>query len=413
MTSRKTAGSAALALTLAASIAACGSSDSDSGSKPTASTASAAKGPIIIGAAVDDTGFMKPIDQPPLQAAKVQVDKINAAGGVDGRKLEFKVINTQIDPEKTKAAATQLIDDDKADVLWVTCDVDLSTPSIQVGLAKKKLTVAPCIGTDQMGPKRFGDAGKLAYSFGNVAQDEGAAMAKAAIDKGWKTANVTSDKQLVYTQNVCKAFEIGFEKLGGKVVSRQTFTTGDNTINSVVSKINGSKADVNTLCTTAGKDLPAFVTGIRGLGNKTPILGPWAIDGTYWYPKSAAAADNIHLVTYASVFGDDPDAAISELETALKGKGQAPTTGGFITGPQAIDAIVQAIKDNKGSTDGEGLAASLGKLRDFKTSTGAISFSDQFQTVSGREYRVIDVTKGKAKLGGTVKADAPVELPAA
>ena len=42
------------------------------------------------------------------------------------------------------------------------------------------LAIAPCIGTDQMGPKRFGPKGKLAFSFGNVAQDEGSAMAQYA-----------------------------------------------------------------------------------------------------------------------------------------------------------------------------------------------------------------------------------------
>jgi branched-chain amino acid transport system substrate-binding protein len=401
----------AMAIASAVALAACGSS-STSDSSSSSSGAPAAKGPIVIGAAVDNSGFMKPIDQPPLAAAKLEIAKINAAGGVDGRKLVIKEINTQIDPQKTKAAATQLIDNDKADVLWVTCDVDLSTPSIQVGLAKGKLTVAPCIGTDQMGPKRFGDAGKLAYSFGNVAQDEGAAMAKAAIQKGWKSANVIADKQLVYTQNVCEAFSIAFAKMGGTIKNKQTFTTGDNTIQSVVSKVNASKADVNALCTIAAKDLPAFVTGIRGLGNKTPILGPWSIDGTYWLPKSPAAADNIHFVTYASVFGDDPDATVSALQQQLKGEGAAPVTGGFITGPETIDAIAEAIKQNKGDTSGEALAASLGKLRNFKTSTGEISFSDQFHTVSGRTYRIVDIIKGKAKLGGTVKADAPVQLPA-
>jgi branched-chain amino acid transport system substrate-binding protein len=397
-----------------AGLAACGSSDDNASTNGSTSSASssASKGPIVIGAAVDNTDFMKAIDQPPLAAAKLEAEKINAAGGVDGRKIEFKVIDTQIKPDKTQAAATQLIDQDKADVLWVTCDVDLSTPSIQVGLAKKKLTVAPCIGTDQMGPKRFGDAGKLAFSFGNVAQDEGAAMAKAAIGKGWKTANVTADKALVYTQNVCQAFSIAFEKLGGKVVSNQTFTQGDNSIGGVVTKVHGSKADVDTLCTTTGKDLPAFVTGLRGLGDKTPILGPWSIDGTYWLPKSKSASSNIFFVTFASVFGDDPDAEVSKFETQLKDGGQPPATGGFITGPQAVDAIVDAIKKNGGSTDGTKLAATIGALRDFNTSTGAMSFSDQFQTASGRTYRFIEIQNGQGKLVNTVKADAPVELPA-
>ena len=47
-----------------------------------------------------------------------------------------------------------------------------------------KLTVAPCIGTDQMGPKRFGAKGRLAFSFGNVAQDEGSAMAAVRLEQG-------------------------------------------------------------------------------------------------------------------------------------------------------------------------------------------------------------------------------------
>jgi branched-chain amino acid transport system substrate-binding protein len=413
---------AAAGIAAVLAVGACGSSDdggSTSASTTTASSATtagsattASKDPIVIGAAVDNTDFMKSIDQPPLAAAKIEAEKINAAGGVDGRQIVFKEINTQIDPEKTRSAATQLIDDDKADVLWVTCDVDLSTPSIQVGLEKKVLTVAPCIGTDQMGPKRFGDAGKLAFSFGNVAQDEGAVMALAAIDKGWKTANVITDKQLVYTQNVCQAFAVKFAELGGKVVAQESFTTGDNTINGVVSKINKSQADVEALCTTAGKDLPAFITGLRGLGNKTPILGPWSIDGTYWLPKNKSASSNIFFVTFASVFGDDPDAGVSKLESQLKDEGQPSATGGFITGPQTVDAIVEAIKKNNGSTDGTKLAATIGALRDFKTSTGTMSFSDQFQTASGRTYRFIEIQNGQGKLVSTVKADAPVELPA-
>ena len=50
-----------------------------------------------------------------------------------------------------------------------------------------KLTIAPCIGTDQMGPKRFGAKGRLAFSYGNVAQDEGSAMAEYAWRRGWRT----------------------------------------------------------------------------------------------------------------------------------------------------------------------------------------------------------------------------------
>jgi branched-chain amino acid transport system substrate-binding protein len=407
---RLRAAAALFACLSAAGLSACGSSGNHAGASG-GSGSGPATGPIVIGAAVDDTSFLKPTDQPPLAAAKLEIAKINAAGGVDGRRLELKVINTQLDPEKTKSAATELIDSDKSAILWTSCDVDLATPAIQVALTKQVLTVAPCIGTDQMGPKRFGDAGKIAFSFGNVAQDEGAAMALAAQKKGWRTANVITDKSLVYLQNVCQAFTIKFKQLGGQVKAQETFTSGDNTIGGVASKINRSAADVNVLCTTAAKDLPAFVTGLRGLGNQSAIFGPWSIDGEFWLPRSAKAATNIHYVTFASAFGDDPDPKVNALAKQLAATGAAPQTGGFIAGAEAIDALAAAIKENHGSTDADKLAGALRKMRDFKTSVGAISFSDQFSTVFGREYRIIDITDGHAKFGGTVRADQPVTLP--
>ena len=70
-----------------------------------------------------------------------------------------------------------------------------------------KLTVAACIGTDQMGPKRFGAKGRLAFSFGNVAQDEGSAMAEYAWKRGWRSASLATDTVIVYFRNVVQAFE--------------------------------------------------------------------------------------------------------------------------------------------------------------------------------------------------------------
>ena len=114
-----------------------------------------------------------------------------------------------------------------------------------------------------MGPTRFGSAGKLAFSFGNAAQDEGSAMAEYAISRGWKSADVVTDKLLVYFQNVCQGFTNRFEQLGGKIVKQESFTQGDKTINSVVSRVNGEKSNMVAFCTSFAGDQPAFVAGLR------------------------------------------------------------------------------------------------------------------------------------------------------
>ena len=388
-------------------VAGCGDDDDDDGGGGGGGEATAETGPITIGAAVDQTKLMKFFDGPALTAAQIQADQVNAEGGVNGRNIEFKVQNTRLDPARTKAAAVDLIDQG-ADVMWVTCDVDWATPSTQEGIQAGLLTVAPCIGTDQMGPKRFGDAGRLAFSYGNVAQDEGAALAELANEKGWKTANVVTDKAIVYTQNVCQAFKQRFEELGGKVASEESFTEGDGTINNVVSSVNDSKADTIAICATTQQDLPAFVSGVRGGGNTTPIMGPWSIDGSFWLPKSKSVADNIYVITYASVYGDDPDPAVRDLIAKMTKAGQPPATGGFVTGAATVDGLVEAIKKNDGATDGEKLAETTEGFSGLGTVSGDVSFSPEFHSAFGREYRVIEIQNGKPRFTGTVKAGEPV-----
>ena len=129
-----------------------------------------------------------------------------------------------------------------------------------------------------MGPSRFGAPGKLAFSFGNPAQD-GAAVAEYAFSHGWKTADVVTDKLLVYFQNVCTAFTTRFQQLGGKIVDQESFTQGDKTINNVATRVNGKPASVIAFCTSFAADQPAFVDSLRTLDNKTPIIDGWASDG--------------------------------------------------------------------------------------------------------------------------------------
>jgi branched-chain amino acid transport system substrate-binding protein len=391
-------------------ITACGSSKSSSGGSSGGGSSGGAKGkPILIGAAIDFSALMAPTDDPALYGAEIEANKINSQGGVDGHPIKFAIANTQLKPDQTRADALNLVQKG-ANILWVTCDVDFSTPSITVGLASKLLTIAPCIGTDQMGPKRFGSQGKLAFSYGNVAQDEGAADARIAIKQGWKTAVVVTDKQIVYSQNVCQAFTNKFTQLGGKVLSQQTWTQGDHTIANVASRVNGTHADVIQVCTTAAPDISTLVSDVRSAGNKTPFLAPWSLDGTYWMPKDPKISTNFWTDSYTSIYGDDPSPAVKAMIAKLTAEGHAPTTGGFVAGAAAIDGIVAAIKQAGGAADGTKLASIMEGFKNLPTISGDVNFSPQLHTVFGREYRVLEVVNGKGHFKYLIKAGGLAQL---
>jgi branched-chain amino acid transport system substrate-binding protein len=369
----------------------------------------AARAPIVIGAAIDTTGQMSPFNNPALTAAQLEIAKINAGGGVNGRKLKMLTCNTQNSkPDVSTSCASSLIS--KGAVIgWVTCDVDFATPAVLTFLNKRLLTIAPCIGTDQMGPKRFGKKGKLAFSFGNVAQDEGAAMAEYAYKvKHWKSAVTVTDNVIVYFKNIVQAFTNRFKQLGGTIVAAESFTAGDKTIQNVVSRVNQHKADV--IVTSDGfADWPTEVAGIRSLGNNTPIMNSWAGDGTFWYPKNPKVT-NYYYVTYGSVFGDDPSAPVKALIAKMKAKGAPPATGGFLPGAAAIDGIVAAIKRAGGSTNGAKLAGVMEKFRNVPTISGSVSFSPALHSVFGRTYRVMEVQDNTPKVVGQIKASSPAKL---
>jgi branched-chain amino acid transport system substrate-binding protein len=359
-----------------------------------------AKAPITIGWAFDSKGAMAPFDNPALAAAQLRVKQLNAHGGVMGRPLQIKTCDTQGNkPAIAKACAVKLLGEG-ANVIFTTCDVDLAAPVVQEAINRGVLAIAPCIGTDQMGPKRFGPKGKLAFSFGNVAQDEGSAMAQFAWSKGWRTAAVATDTVIVYFKDVTAAFQARFKQLGGKIVDSETYQSlGGSNVQNVVSRVNGKNADV-IVTSTAGAfgALSTLVSGLRSLGNDTPILNSWAGDGTYWLPKSPQVT-NYWFLTFANAFGGDPSKAVNKLAKQVHAG-----TGGFVTGPAAIDGLATAIRRAHGSTNGATLAAVMEKFHRVPTLSGLVSFSAKLHTVFGRHYRVIEINNNKPREIRTITA---------
>ena len=368
--------------------------------------APAAKKPIIIGAAADLTGVMKPFDSAALLAARFEASKINAKGGVNGRKLKIISCDTKIvnPPNSQAKACAQKLLAKGAMALLVTCDVELAAPATQEAINHGKLALGSCIGTDQQGPKRFGPKGRLAFSFGNVAQDEGAAMAQYAVKKKkWKKAIVVTDKSLVYFKDVTAAFKKRFKALGGKVVRDDSFVQGQNQVPALVNRIRSTRGAQLIVTSTTYGDWPALVSGLRSLRVNTPLMNSWAGDGTNWYPQNPKVT-KYWYVTFASIFGDDPNPAVRKLFNQIKAKQGRPATGSYVTGATAIDALVRAIREAKGSTKGLVLAKKLEAFKGVPTISGKVTFSKKIHTVFGRSYRVIEVENNKGKYVGSTSA---------
>ena len=221
-------------------------------------------------------------------------------------------------------------------------------------------------------------------------------------------ASLATDTVIVYFRNVVQAFEARWRQLGGRIVdggdvpvaSAATTASWQN----VVTRLNDEDADVIVTSTrrrSARRCRSSTACGRSA--NNTPILNSWAGDGNYWYAPDPKVS-NYYYVTFASAFGDDPVKAVNASRSGARRRSRRRATGGFITGPAAIDGILTAIKRAGGRRSGVALAAQMEKFKNVTTLSGLVSFSKKLHTVFGRTYRVIRVQNNVPRVVGTVKA---------
>ena len=82
-----------------------------------AATAVQAQEPIRIGSFLSVTGPAAFLGDPEQKTLELYVEKINAAGGVNGRKLQLTVYDSAGDAEKARAFTKRLIEQDKVDLM--------------------------------------------------------------------------------------------------------------------------------------------------------------------------------------------------------------------------------------------------------------------------------------------------------
>ena len=363
--------------------------------------------PILIGAAMAQTGFMAPFDAPALATAQIAVDKINAAGGISGCQVVLEAVDTETNPDKGQQIATDLVAKG-AKMLLVTCDYDINAKSSQVANDAGVLVVAPCVGSTAMGPDNGLDLG---YSMGSAVPGEAAIMAEYAYENLGQTVTLFKDMSIAYTTSQCDAFETRFKELGGTVKSTQQFSQTqagalDKPVTAQVANAKKDAAGVIALCSYPGGGAQALAA-IRNAGVNTPVISGFGLDGAFWL-GAVPNLSNFYTVTYASVFGDDPNPKVVELLAAYKEKtGQDAATGGLITGASTIEAFKLAV-ERAGSVDGAALAAEFNKFKNEDLTAGPTSFSEDLHVNVTRPMAVITVEGGKHKFIEYRAAQKPV-----
>lgn len=182
------------------------------------------------------------------KAAAAYIAKVNAEGGVNGRKINFISVDDGYSPPKTVEQARKLVEQDEVLAIFLPLGTGPNL-AIQKYMTTQKVPQL-FVGS---GASRFGEIKENPWTIGWQPTNRAEAVAYAQ----YILKNTPSAKVAVLMQNdeFGKDYMKGFlEGLGDKakpmVVSHQTYETTDPTIDSQITTMKSSGADTLVILTT-------------------------------------------------------------------------------------------------------------------------------------------------------------------
>jgi len=372
---------------------ACGSSDGskkESGSKESAGGATALK----IGVVLPLSGPLAAYGQSTLEGIKLMVEKVNAAGGVNGKTVELEVENDENDTTKASNAVLKLIGLKKT--LAIVGPIT-STVCLAVGrdCEKKQIVmVTPTATNDTVTAQ--GD-----YVFRACFNDsfQGVAMAKFAVGElKLKSAVALQDTTSDYSVGLCKRFSETFAELGGQALPMLSYKQGDTEFTAQLRKAREAGAEA-IFIPGYPPELPLIINEARSLGLTIPLLGA---DGWDNDDVVKNASQNLANTYFAAAFSREMGSpALEEFLKRAAAKGIASPGSFEALGYDSVGLVVAAIQaagagfdalplDQQRQTIQKGLVG----LKDYPGATGAITMQ-----ASGDPLKCLVIQKYDPKAG--------------
>ena len=124
-------------------------------------------------------------------------------------------------------------------------------------------------------------------------------------DSRLSKAAILTDQASPYSVGLQEEFEKAFEKLGGKIVSKQTYQAGDQDFSAQLTAIRSSEPDVVFL-PGYYTDVGNVVLQARKLGLKTPLLGGDGWDSSKLGEIAGSAIDGCYYSNHYSHEDQNP-----------------------------------------------------------------------------------------------------------
>lgn len=248
------------------------------------------------------------------------IDKLNAQGGVGGQKLHVIVEDDQSKPEEAATAVNKLIAQDA--VIAVLGEVASSRSMAAAPICQA--ASVPMITPSSTNP-RVTELGDYIFRVCYIDPFQGEVIAKFAKNTLQLTrAAVLRDQKNDYSVGLANYFEDAFKKMGGTIVSDESYSEGDQDFRAQLTVIK-TKNPQFIMVPGYYTEVGLIARQARELGIKVPMLGGdgWVSDRLLDIAQDAL--DGSYLVNHYWV--DDPNPKVQEFVTEYRKRYNATPDG--------------------------------------------------------------------------------------
>ncbi len=354
----------------------------------------AAEEPLRIGSFLSVTGPAAFLGDPEQKTLEMEVEHINAAGGVAGRKLQLIVYDDAADAQKARTFAKRLIEQDKVDV--IIGGSTTGTTMAVIPLAEESgtpfISLAGAVGIVEPVKK---------WVFKTPHTDR---MACEKIFADMKTRNLTKIALISGTGGFDKSMRGECLKVAGKygveVVADESYGAADTDMTAQLTKIKATPGVQAVLNAGFGQG-PAIVTkNFRQLGMTTPLYQSHGVASKEYVRLSGPAAEGVRLPAAALLVADilpatDPQKQVVTTyskDYEKRYKSDVSTFGGHAY--DGLMIVVDALK-RAGSTDRAKLRDAIEATRGYVGTGGVVNMSPTDHLgLDQNAFRMLEVHNG-------------------
>lgn len=337
-------------------------------------------------------GFQAPLTGPAasdgktaLQGAQLAVEQVNAAGGINGRKLELVVLDDQTQPAQAVPIANKFIGDGIKAVISGSYSGPTRAAAGVFQQAKIPYISAYAIHPDIV---RTGDYVFRTSFMGEV---QGRAAAKLIADvlnkKRVTMINVNND----FGQALSAGMKEAAPKMGLQFVSEYNFGMGDRQFGSIVASVKRDNPEVIYISGYFFNGGP-LVAQLRAGGVAAPIVGTEGFDTVTFVDIAKAAAEGVMITT--SLDRDTTDPVMRKFIDDYKKRYNVGAEMVAASTHTAVNVLAEAIR-KVGIDDAAKLRDAIGATKNMPSASGTITFNSsrevykaaQIQIIKGGEFK--------------------------